>query len=735
MRKLLSICTCCLLLFWGQTQQKSASISSKDNTERIESWNNLEQQFTNYNQSNLPKADSILQQLIKLGVNINPTIALRSYELAANYLELQGKIELSHTALKKAVKLKDKIKVKGTKNQNISLIEARILVKDEKYATAKNLLLPLIQPAKKIKDYDQIAQIYTLLGKVNLLDNKPDSCFFYLEKALPYARRGNEKIQLTKVYEIYLRAYEKTKKPNQVLRFALLALEASTKNDLYYSEAIYANKIGTIQQISSNPTEALRYFEYALKKSKQVKSNAIAAEIYTNMGNTLRTMKRYQEALQNHLKAEEIYKQKQNEYGLGVIYTNKGLLYNATLNYEMAISQFQLALNYLSERYQPTELSNTLHHMGVSFLLSNRLSEALPILNRALRLRLKSKNARKYETYAILSEVHSKLENFNKAYEYLSIYQRHKDSIFTSQTNETLAQLSAEYRAEQNFKKIQEQNLKLEQKEKEKAIYNKELEVTELRNNQKTYIIFGILVVVILVSALLFAKNKQARLREQQKKAELNQSLLRSQMNPHFIFNSMSVIQSYIYDNDTKNSSKFLINFSKLMRLILENSPKEFIPIRIEKEILEKYLIAQKLRFEERFNFSIEINQELIDSEALIPPMLTQPFIENAIEHGQLHKIENGTIVIKFVPFNNQLKIEIIDNGIGRNQAIKNKLENKHKSMAMEITKERIDLLNSKYKSDGYMKVEDANSKETKGTHVTLMIPLKYGEERTEIKQ
>ncbi len=211
MRKLLSICTCCLLLFGGQTQQKSASISSKDNTERIDSWNNLEQQFTNYSQSNLPKADSILQQLIKLGVNSNPTIALRSYELAANYLELQGKIELSHTALRQAVKLKDKIKVKDTKNQNIPLIEARILVKDNKYATAKNLLLPLIQPAKKIKDYDQIAQIYTLLDTLNLLDNKPDSCFFYLEKAFPYARRGNEKIRLTKVYEIYLRAYEKTK--------------------------------------------------------------------------------------------------------------------------------------------------------------------------------------------------------------------------------------------------------------------------------------------------------------------------------------------------------------------------------------------------------------------------------------------------------------------------------------------------------------------------------------------
>jgi sensor histidine kinase YesM len=95
----------------------------------------------------------------------------------------------------------------------------------------------------------------------------------------------------------------------------------------------------------------------------------------------------------------------------------------------------------------------------------------------------------------------------------------------------------------------------------------------------------------------------------------------------------MSVIQSYIYENDTVNSSKFLVNFSRLMRLILENSPKEFIPIETEVEILQKYLETQTLRFEDRFSYSIILSDEIDKERAVIPPMITQPFIENAIEH------------------------------------------------------------------------------------------------------
>jgi sensor histidine kinase YesM len=202
-------------------------------------------------------------------------------------------------------------------------------------------------------------------------------------------------------------------------------------------------------------------------------------------------------------------------------------------------------------------------------------------------------------------------------------------------------------------------------------------------------------------------------------------------MNPHFVFNAMSVIQSYIYENDTKNSSKFLVNFSKLMRLILENSSKEFIAITTEIDILNKYLETQQLRFGDRFHYSVDIPSFLVDNEAIIPPMITQPFIENAIEHGQLHTVENGFIHVSFAVEGNLLRIIIEDNGIGRKVSEKNKKSKEHKSMAMKITQERINNLNAKFKTQGKLLITDYDALEETGTIVTIYIPYKTTADHT----
>ena len=168
------------------------------------------------------------------------------------------------------------------------------------------------------------------------------------------------------------------------------------------------------------------------------------------------------------------------------------------------------------------------------------------------------------------------------------------------------------------------------------------------------------------------------------------------------------------------------MNFSRLIRLILENSPKEFITVDIEKEILSKYLTTQKLRFEDRFNFTLDIDEQLFFMRALIPPMITQPFIENSLEHGQLHTIENGMIAIEMKENKGMLEIQITDNGVGRTKAAKIKKNKTHKSMAMDITRERIEILNKKYKGKGSLSVEDLNEKEKTGTRVIICLPMIY---------
>jgi sensor histidine kinase YesM len=211
----------------------------------------------------------------------------------------------------------------------------------------------------------------------------------------------------------------------------------------------------------------------------------------------------------------------------------------------------------------------------------------------------------------------------------------------------------------------------------------------------------------------------------------MSQVLLRSQMNPHFVFNAMSVIQSYIYENDTKNSTKFLVNFSKLMRLILENSSKEFIPILTEIDILTKYLETQKLRFGDRFEYEVAMDDLLLEEELVIPPMITQPFIENAIEHGQLHTVEGGFIRVKFSKVSDMLNVVIEDNGIGRKGAERNKKSAEHKSMAMKITQDRIDNINYKYRIQGSLDISDYNTELQTGTRVVIFLPYRTDTQKT----
>lgn len=145
----------------------------------------------------------------------------------------------------------------------------------------------------------------------------------------------------------------------------------------------------------------------------------------------------------------------------------------------------------------------------------------------------------------------------------------------------------------------------------------------------------------------------------------------------------------------------------------------------IEYEILDKYLSVQKLRFEDRFNFNIFTDEELLNDDVMIPPMVTQPFIENAIEHGQLHLREDGFINISFHKLSDKLlEIKIKDNGIGRKKAQEMKKSEAHKSMAIGITKERIESLNKKYKTEGKLTFEDYDKTNEEGTEVTITIPF-----------
>lgn len=210
-----------------------------------------------------------------------------------------------------------------------------------------------------------------------------------------------------------------------------------------------------------------------------------------------------------------------------------------------------------------------------------------------------------------------------------------------------------------------------------------------MENNQT---ILLILLFVVFISVLFFVILLLSTAKDKKKIAELEQRILLSQMNPHFVFNSLTAIQSYIFRNEPYMAGKYLASFSKLVRLILENSRQQYIPISKEMDTLSYYLELQALRFEEKFDFKIDIDEDIDLEHHLIPPMLAQPFIENAIEHGIIHMSNKGSITITFVLSGPSIILEVEDNGIGIEKSLE-KTDTKranHQSLATKITKERI---------------------------------------------
>ena len=199
-------------------------------------------------------------------------------------------------------------------------------------------------------------------------------------------------------------------------------------------------------------------------------------------------------------------------------------------------------------------------------------------------------------------------------------------------------------------------------------------------------------------------------------------------MNPHFIFNSLGSIQSSIMNEESDKAVKYLSRFSKLMRNILDSSENENLPLSKEIATIENYLELQKVRFPHKFDYRISGTENLEAESIYIPPMLAQPFIENALEHGIKTMPTKGLINVNFSLAGNLLTIEIEDNGIGRQKAreILQNNDKDHKSRAIDITRRRIDLLNRKSKrSIGFDIIDLADdSGLATGTRVVFVVPV-----------
>jgi ligand-binding sensor domain-containing protein len=238
-------------------------------------------------------------------------------------------------------------------------------------------------------------------------------------------------------------------------------------------------------------------------------------------------------------------------------------------------------------------------------------------------------------------------------------------------------------------------------------------------------VLLGAISLTVLISSLVIRYNKRKQEIET-KIIQSEQKALRSQMNPHFIFNAMNSIQYFIAENDKKKAVVYLAKFSFLVRRIIENSKKNVVNLEEEIANAQLYLELEKLRFGDKFDFTVEVDENINPSELNIPTMLLQPYLENAIWHGIMPKEEKGLVSLKIQLVEGDLVCTIEDNGIGRDKVREmSRRKNLDTSGGMKNILERIELMNAMYKTNLSLEVVDlySDNKEALGTRVLITIP------------
>ncbi len=323
------------------------------------------------------------------------------------------------------------------------------------------------------------------------------------------------------------------------------------------------------------------------------------------------------------------------------------------------------------------------------------------------------------DSYKLYSELHERKGNSRKALHYYKKYSAIKDSTFTEEKHKTINEINTKYETEKKEKQIIQQQVELEKSKLETAKEKAEREKKETQRNM-----FVIAFVLIIITAIFAFRSYKQKKESNILLAE--QKLLRSQMNPHFISNALGSVQQFVLANNPIEGARYLSKFTSLMRNIIESSRNENVSVETELITLDSYLSLQQLRFKDKFDFVINVDDEIEQEETLIPPMLAQPVIENSIKHAFKDIDHKGLIELDFrISDQEKLILKIVDNGVGID-AETDKKDN-HTSYATQIIKERINNLNKNNKEKYLFSLENRMEIDnTSGTIAIFDLPLKY---------
>lgn len=492
------------------------------------------------------------------------------------------------------------------------------------------------------------------------------------------------------------------------------------------------NSIGNLQKKLDKFPEAISSYKESIAIHEQLNNRLDLSNSLENLGNTYRTLHDFKNAKINLLRALDIVKTIVSPNRIASVHGNIGTLY-----YEMG--EYSKALEYHLESLQQWENLPSKRHLAASH---NRVGNTYRKLNRtssALKHLLKSSEIAKdigakpilEDSYKSLKELYGDMGNTNMAFKYQDLHVAIKDSILNSEKNRQMIALETKYQTVR--------------KDQEIALLTKESEVQEANaQQQKTFqnALIGSILLLAIIAGLIFytlrsrlknqklvaTKNEEIRLsKTKEELGTLEMKALRAQMNPHFLFNCMNSINRMIMAEENDKASKYLSKFSKLVRLMLENSEQTKVSLQDELLMLESYIQLEAIRFKNKLDYHIEVEKSIDKESTYLPPMVLQPFVENAIWHGLMHKKNRGHLEIDIKETKDELQCTITDNGVGREKSLQLQTQNGYhkKSMGIKITADRLRLL-TKEKIPRAIEIVDLKDKENRasGTQVNVSIPI-----------
>ncbi len=562
------------------------------------------------------------------------------------------------------------------------------------------------EPAKQMKLFNQIGKLqYRKANYADALGN--------FSKSLEIARSINDSLYIAKMYSnigvindmignysLSIYNYQKSLNIYEYL------------NNKEGKESVL-NNIGIVYEEMDMPHKALNYYFKALKLKKERGEQTSIAGTYNNIaiihGGVFNNN---DSAYYYYDLAMKIYKNIGDKRDVGMIYSNLGLIHLRKGEIEKAKDFFEKALTIFKKTEDPNDIASALYYLGLAYHSESNYDEALKYYTQANKL------SEQHQIKKMQSQI---CNDMAKLYEQTGDY---KDALMCFRK---YAQIRDQLINLKKIKKIHqlETNFELEKREHEIKMLKKQGELNELKLTWARTVSFALItifVLTIIIIVLIFLKN---RYKKEQEVITLQSRLFRSQTSPHFVFNSLMSIQTFLLDNNVEKASEYLVDFAKLIRSILQQTNKSFITLDKEIEVLQQFVKLEKLRFSDKFDYSFEV-KVAHPEEILFPPMLAQPFIENAIIHGLAPAPKKGFLKILFEEKNNELTVMIEDNGIGRENAEKLNKDEKHLSLATEITKERIHLMARRYKKKISMEIEDLydQNREPAGTRVTFKMKL-----------